>query len=124
MIIGTGIDIIELDRIKNAIERRPRFIDRIFTEDEKAYFEKKNYKIESIAVTYAAKEAMLKALGTGLRNVTWRDIEVVRDRQGAPSINLYGKAKEKAHSLKIELIHVSLSHSKAYGIASVVCEGK
>ncbi len=80
MIFGIGTDIIEIKRIKKAIARSPRFIERLFTEQELEYYKKKDMKAQHIAGGFSAKEAVLKALGTGLRGFKWKDIEILRAR--------------------------------------------
>lgn len=120
MIKGIGIDIIEIDRIRRAIIKNNKFIDRIFTTNEKKTFEKKNYSPQTIAGYFAAKEAVSKALGTGIRNMQWKDIEILKDPLDKPYVKLHNNAKDLAYSMNIDKIFVSISHSKENAIAQAV----
>jgi holo-[acyl-carrier protein] synthase len=127
-IIGTGVDIIEVDRIERALNRErtgARFRARVFTQGEIAYCEARGRpRYESYAARFAAKEAVMKAMGTGWnRNVGWGDIEVVRARGHAPTIVLHGRAAEFARRQKIARFHLSLSHTASDAIAHVIAEG-
>ena len=117
MIVGVGTDIIEVERIKKAIERNDKFLNKIFTPTECAYFESKNGLATSIAGTFAVKEAVSKVFGTGIRNFKWTDIEVTRDILGKPSVTLFNSAKTVADSLGITEIMVSISHCEQYAVA-------
>ncbi|TCO73159.1 holo-ACP synthase [Marinisporobacter balticus] len=117
---GIGIDIIEIERIGNAISRNDQFLKRIFTSKEITYFEEINYRINTIAGNFAVKEAIMKALGTGLRNFKWVDIEIHRDDLGKPSVILYKNAKKIAAEQGIEEILISISHSKDYAVAQAL----
>ena len=122
--LTTGIDIIEISRVRGVLERYgQRFLDRIFTPAEIAYCRE---RAPNLAARFAAKEATMKALGTGVRGVGWKDIEVVRHESGAPSIELHGRAKQRAQRLGIQEVAISLSHSRDYAVASVVvrCVGQ
>lgn len=123
MIYGIGVDLIEIDRIKQAIERNgQRFIDRVYTKAEQEYCEQRP-SFACYAARFTAKEAFLKALGTGLRKgMRWQDIEVYTDELGKPHVQLYGYLEERAKQEKFEHVHLSLSHSSAYAIAQVVIE--
>jgi holo-[acyl-carrier protein] synthase len=126
-IIGTGVDIIEVDRIERALERErtgARFRARVFTQGEVAYCERRGRsRYESYAVRFAAKEAVMKAMGTGWnRNVGWSDIEVVRERGHAPTIVVHGKTAELARRRQIRRFHLSLSHTASDAIAHVIAE--
>lgn len=123
MIIGIGTDIIEISRIKEALQTNMKLTERMFTKEEMNYCQKKGNSFESFAARFAAKEAVTKALGTGFRNYNWVDIEVVRDELGKPGVVLRGSALEKAQELGIENIHISLSHGKDYATAMVILEG-
>ncbi len=117
---AVGVDIIELSRIAQAVERwGDRFLRHIYTEGELAYC---RGRIPQLASRFAAKEAMMKALGTGRRGVNWRDIEVVRRRGGAPTIQIHGRASIVAERLAVSHVALSLSHSREYAVASVVLE--
>ena len=124
MIVATGIDIVEIERIEEVFERRgDRFRDRVFTESEIDYCEGRGSKFASYAARFAAKEAMMKALGTGWSTgVAWREIEVRRDERGAPSIELTGRALERFNALGAVSAHVSLSHSRNLAVPQVVIE--
>ena len=113
----TGIDIIEIARIKKAVARwGESFLRRVYTDSElKLYREKP----ASLAARFACKEAIMKLLGTGRRGINWREIETLSHPSGKPLLNLYGNAQSKASELGIKEIAVSLSHSKEYAIASV-----
>jgi holo-[acyl-carrier protein] synthase len=123
MIYGIGVDLIEIDRIKQAIERNgQRFVDRVYTKAEQEYCEQRP-SFACYAARFTAKEAFLKALGTGLRKgMRWQDIEVYTDELGKPHVQLYGYLEERAKQEKFEHVHLSLSHSSAYAIAQVVIE--
>lgn len=122
-IAGTGVDIIEIYRIKKAAGRSNKFVNMIFTPDEIRYFELRHNNPCHLAGNFAAKEAVLKVLGTGLRDIKWKDIEVVRDDAGKPDVRLYGRAALKARELGIKHIHLSISHSRDYAVAVAVGEG-
>ncbi len=115
-----GVDIAEVDRIREMIEQNgDRFLKRVFTPWEIEYCSKK-MDVQSFAARFAAKEAVFKAAGTGLREgITWRDVEVLNDNQGKPSVHLSGKIAELLTGTHI---HLSLSHSKNYAVAMVVVE--
>ena len=116
--LTTGVDIIEIERIQRALERwGDRFLRRIYTEDEAAYC---RGRPPNLAGRFAAKEAAMKALGTGLRGVGWKDIEVIRNEAGAPSVLLHGRAKVRAETLGVRKMSLSLSHSRNYAVAFVV----
>ncbi|MCT4595824.1 MAG: holo-ACP synthase [Anaeromicrobium sp.] len=122
MIKGIGIDIIEIYRIEEAIKRNKRFIERIFTQREIEYFQKVNYNTNTIAGNFAAKEAIMKVLGTGLRNFKLKDIEVVRNELGKPEVILYNNAQRIKEQLGISNIIISISHSKKYAVANAIGE--
>ncbi|WP_255547709.1 holo-ACP synthase [Crassaminicella indica] len=119
---GIGIDIIEIERISNAISRNDKFLHRIFTQKEINYFSTINYRVNTIAGNFAAKEAVVKALGTGFRNFKWTDIEIHRDTLGKPYVIIYNNAKKTAQDKGIKKIHISISHSKAYAVAQAFAE--
>lgn len=127
-ILGTGIDMIEVDRVQRALTRPrigERFRARVFTEREIAYCESRGRpRYQSYAARFAAKEAAMKAMGTGWnRNVGWREIEVVRERGHAPGIVLWGKTAEFARRRKITAFHLSITHTVAGALAQVIAEG-
>lgn len=122
MIIGIGIDIVEIDRIERALNRNPRFIDKLFCKNEIDYFKSKNMRPEFIAGKFAAKEAVAKALGTGFRGFDFRDIEIDKNALGKPLVILRGKAKKMNKKFDNYKIHLSISHSKENAIAYAVLE--
>jgi holo-[acyl-carrier protein] synthase len=124
MIVGTGIDIAEVPRIREAIERHgERFLKRIFTEGEIQYCESKANRVERYAARFAAKEAGMKAIGTGWNHgVRWRDIEVARKPGGRPTLLLHGKAAEFAAKLGATNIALSLTHTQDEAMAQVILE--
>ncbi|MGH7950283.1 MAG: holo-ACP synthase [Candidatus Binataceae bacterium] len=127
-IIGTGIDVVEVVRIERALTRPgtgARFRARVYTDDEVAYCESRGRpRFQSYAARFAAKEAAMKAMGTGWnRNAGWREIEVVRERGRAPRIVLNGKAADFARRRKITGFHLSITHTAAEAIAHVIAEG-
>ena len=117
MVIGNGVDIVEIDRISEIIKKNPRFLERCFTENERALFLEKGMRIETIAAGFAGKEAVSKALGTGIRGFNLVDIEILRDALGKPIVHLLGKAKDVAANKQIHRIELSLSHSDVQAIA-------
>lgn len=125
MIVGTGIDIAEVDRIAACIERfGGRFVERIFTPEEIRYCESKANKSERYAARFAAKEAGMKAIGTGWSHgVRWQDIEVQRLPGGRPTVVFRGRAGEFFAKLGARQAHLSLTHTKGMAMALVVLEG-
>jgi holo-[acyl-carrier protein] synthase len=125
MIVGTGVDLAEVDRIKASIERYgERFIARIYTPGEIAYVERKANKYERYAARFAAKEAGMKAIGTGWkRGVTWRDFEVANLPSGRPVLKFHGVAAQIAEKLGVKNISLSLTHTAQLGMAHVILEG-
>ncbi|SHJ86053.1 holo-ACP synthase [Tepidibacter formicigenes] len=119
-ILGIGVDIIEIYRIKNAVNRNNKFLGRVFTKEEIDYFESKNFKIETIAGNFAAKEAVSKAFGTGIRNFRLTDIEILRNDLGKPYVKLYNNLYELSEKLKITEIMISISHCKEYAVANAI----
>jgi holo-[acyl-carrier protein] synthase len=124
MIVATGIDSIEISRIEEVfIKRGPRFRDRVFTTAEIAYCEPRGSRFASYAVRFAAKEAIMKALGTGwAEGIGWREIEVVRGEKGPPSIRLFGRALELFNAIGARRVHLSLTHSRDTATAQVILE--
>jgi holo-[acyl-carrier protein] synthase len=124
MLVGTGTDLIEIERIRKSIERYgARFTERIFTAGEIAYCERKKNAAESYAGRFAAKEAAAKALGTGIaRGVTWKEIEVVRKPGERPTIHLTGRAAVRAAMLGAIAAAVSITHSRELALATVLLE--
>jgi holo-[acyl-carrier protein] synthase len=124
MILGTGIDLAEVDRIQASIERHgERFVNRIYTPGEIAYVERKANRYERYAARFAAKEAGMKAIGTGWRRgVTWHDFEVANLPSGRPTLKLHGRAAEFAIQLGVKRVTLSLTHTAANGMAFVILE--
>jgi holo-[acyl-carrier protein] synthase len=124
MIVGTGIDISEPDRIQQAVGRYGRrFLERVFTPTEIAYCERKRNKWERYAARFAAKEAAFKALGTGWRRgVRWRDVEVANLPGGKPTLNLYGQARTFADRQGVRNISLSMTHTGQFVLAQVIFE--
>ncbi|HEX9761306.1 MAG TPA: holo-ACP synthase [Candidatus Acidoferrales bacterium] len=124
MIVGLGVDITEIDRIEQAMARRGRaFLERIFTPAEIAYCERHRNRAERYAGRFAAKEAAMKALGTGWRKgVRWVDIEVKRNPGGRPSLELHGVAAEFARKLGVRHIALTITHSGNTALAQVIFE--
>lgn len=121
-IIGIGTDILEVDRISDILKKGDRFLKRVLTEEERQYFEVKGMKPETLAALWCAKEAVSKALGTGIRGFELRDIEISHNELGKPIVLLHGNAKLLGENLGIENIQLSLSHSDMYAIAFCVIE--
>lgn len=126
MIVGTGIDAVEIERIQKVIERHgDRFLNRVYTHAEQEYCQRKRSSAESFAARFAAKEAGAKALGTGIsRGVTWTEIEVARERGGRPMLSFHGRAAAMAAQLGVGNVVLSLTHTRDTAIASVVLEGR
>lgn len=124
MILGTGIDLAEVDRIRAAVERYgDRFVHRIYTERERAYVARKANKYERYAARFAAKEAGMKAIGTGWRHgITWHDFEVTNLPSGRPTITFHGVAKQVAERMGVKRAHLSLTHTAQYGQAFLILE--
>jgi holo-[acyl-carrier protein] synthase len=124
MIVGLGVDITEVDRMEAAIARRGRpFLNRLFTPAEILYCEKHRHSAERFAGRFAAKEAAMKALGTGwARGVRWIDIEIVREPSGKPTLKLSGAARAIAASLGVMHIAVTITHDGNTALAQVIFE--
>jgi len=124
VIVGTGIDLAEVDRIGDAIERHGRrFIERIYTPQEIAYVERKVNRYERYAARFAAKEAGMKAIGTGWkRGVRWQDFEVTNLPSGRPTLEFHGVAAQFAQSLGVRNISLSLTHTAVQAMAIVILE--
>ncbi|MFA5843714.1 MAG: holo-ACP synthase [Coriobacteriia bacterium] len=120
MIAGLGVDIVEIERMRVALERHPRMRERCFSEEERAYCDSRNRPAVHYALRFAAKEAVLKALGTGFAGMRFRDVEVVRDRTGRPTPRLSGRAAAVAAEAGVVELHVSLSYTHTNAVASAV----
>jgi holo-[acyl-carrier protein] synthase len=115
---AVGIDIIEIDRVRQVLDRHgQRFLDRVFTPLEVAFC---RGRVPELAARFAAKEATMKALGTGARGVGWREIEVLPNRRGKPLVYLHGQAEKRAQEMGLEGVDISLTHSIEFAIAAVV----
>jgi holo-[acyl-carrier protein] synthase len=124
LILGLGVDIAEVGRVKAAIERHGEvFLRRVFTSQEREYCERFKNKFERYAGRFAAKEAAMKALGTGwARGVRWVDVEVVREKGGRPTMALSGEAGKVAERLGVKRIALSITHTEAQALAQVIFE--
>lgn len=115
---SVGVDIIEIERVAAALSRHgPRFLRRVYTERESLFC---RGRVPELAVRFAAKEAVMKALGTGVRGVGWREIEILPDRRGKPYVFLHDRAERRARDLGLVEFAVSLSHARTYAVAFVV----
>ena len=125
MILGTGVDLAEVGRIRSAIERYgDRFVQRIYTAAEIAYVERKANRFERYAGRFAAKEAGMKAIGTGWkRGVRWQDFEVSNLPSGRPTLRLHGVAAQLAEKMGVKSISLSITHTAEMGMAQVILEG-
>jgi holo-[acyl-carrier protein] synthase len=125
MVVGIGVDIVSVDRIREIIERRgERFLTRVFTEDEVRYCRRCAHPEQRFAARFAAKEAVLKALGVGWqKGASFRDVEVRVNALGAPGVRLSGRAFEISRERGIERVFLSLSHDEHYAVAQAVAEG-
>ena len=125
MIAGIGVDIVEVARMEQALERfGDRFAQRVLAPEEWPDFEAAGQPAAFLAKRFAAKEAGMKAIGTGWRRgVGWHDFEVVRERSGRPTLQFHGKAAEFARALGVERVALSLTHTHQYGMAFVILEG-
>lgn len=126
MIVGTGIDLMEIERIQHSLDRYgPRFLDRIYLAGEQEYCLRKRNAAESLAARFAAKEAAAKALGTGISHgVSWLEIEVTRAPGGRPGLRFHGRAAAWASRLGATRLALSITHSREYAMASVVLENE
>ncbi len=124
MIVGSGIDVVEIGRIQHSMSRYgARFLDRVYTAAEQAYCLRKRNSAESLAARFAAKEAAAKALGTGIRyGVSWLEIEVVREPSGKPGLCFQGRAAQIAAQLGAAQASLSISHTSSLAVATVVLE--
>jgi holo-[acyl-carrier protein] synthase len=121
MILRTGVDLIEISRVEEVITRHGKhYLERIYTSAE---LEQCGKNVESLAGRFAAKEAVAKALGTGIGDVTWKDIEILGDEQNAPMLQLYGMAEQTAKQLGLSTWSVSISHSMSHAVAFAAALG-
>jgi holo-[acyl-carrier protein] synthase len=124
MILGTGVDIVSVGRVRDILQRqKTRFVERVFTPGEQGYCNTHRDPAPHYAVRFAAKEALLKALGTGWSSgIRWIDVEVQREEGKAPVIRIHGQAARIAERMQVRAIHASLSHSEENAVATVVLE--
>ena len=119
---SVGVDIIEIERIGVILQRHgQRFLQRVYTSAEQAYC---RGRVPELAARFAAKEAVSKALGTGLWGITWREMEILGDKRGKPLIYLHGRARARAQELGLSEFAISLSHSRDYAVAFVMASGR
>jgi holo-[acyl-carrier protein] synthase len=125
-VLGIGVDIVEIARFASAMERSgQRFLDRLFLPSEQAYCSPQREPARCYAARFAAKEAVAKALGTGIgAELGWRDIEICRRENGAPFVVLGGTGAETAKTLGVSTVLLSISHSEHYAVANAVCIGR
>lgn len=121
-LFSVGVDIIEIERIE-AVWRRhgERFLQRVYTPAERAYC---RGRVPELAARFAAKEAISKALGTGMRGIAWKEMEILGDERGKPLVRLHGQARARAEELGLSEFAISLSHSRDYAVAFVMAAGK
>ncbi len=120
MIFGLGVDIVEVERMRVALERHPRMKERLFSKQEREYCESSSRPEVHYALRFAAKEAVLKAIGTGFEGMRFTDVEVARDQKGKPYPVLHGRAAQVAEELDVSEMHLSLSYTHSTAVASAV----
>jgi holo-[acyl-carrier protein] synthase len=120
VIKGLGVDIVEIDRMREALRRHPAMRERLFSAEERAYCDGRSKPEVHYALRFAAKEAVLKALGTGFAGMSFQDVEVVRDAGGRPSPRLHGRAAQVAEETGVTEMHLSLSYTHTTAVASAV----
>ncbi|HWI41252.1 MAG TPA: holo-[acyl-carrier-protein] synthase [Verrucomicrobiae bacterium] len=125
MIVGTGVDIVEISRFERFVADGNRaLLERVFSDGERAYCDARKRSAQHYALRFAAKEAFLKALGLGLRQgISWQDMEVVNDPLGKPELRLAGAAERIAREMGVSRAFLSMSHDGNFAVASVVLEG-
>ncbi|GAB4248369.1 MAG: holo-[acyl-carrier-protein] synthase [Acidobacteriota bacterium] len=125
MVIGIGIDIVEVERIRQALQDGEALARRVFTERELTYCRERKNQFQHFAGRFAAKEAAMKALGTGWQEgIRWRDVEVIPGDLGQPELVFHGKAEELFTAKGGRRSHVTITHASAYAVAAVVLEGE
>lgn len=123
MIVGVGVDIVEVGRINSALQNSDAMVQRVFTTDEIRYCSNRKNKYQHFAGRFAAKEAALKALGTGWQQgIRWKDVEITSDERGKPEVNFYGKAKEFFDKSGARRATLSITHAQEYAVAVVILE--
>lgn len=120
---GLGTDVVDLERFRTALERTPNLVPRLFTEGERALASSRRDPIPALAARFAAKEAVMKALGVGLGAIDWHDVEVVREESGQPRLRITGRAAVRADAAGVTGWHLSLSHSDLVATAVVAADG-
>jgi holo-[acyl-carrier protein] synthase len=119
---ATGVDIIEIERVQRTLDRHgDRFLKRVYTELEAAFC---RGRINELAARFAAKEAVMKVLGTGARGVAWREIEIIPNHRGKPLVYLYGRARERAEYIELQSLDISLTHSDGHAVAFAVGQSR
>lgn len=125
MIIGIGVDLVKIDRIDKAGKNHEGFLERLFTDREREYCSRQKFPAQHYAARFAAKEAVLKAIGTGWSaGVKWTDMEILHGEGGGPIVNLTGRVKDLIDLKGVKQIFLSYSHDGGYAVAQVVLEGK
>ena len=119
MVVGTGIDVIEVERIRRAASQQA-FLERVFTENEVTYYKQRNQDAQTLAGIFAAKEATAKALAAGFNGISWRNIEIMHTESGQPYVELWDAAKERMQKMGGSTIHLSISHIKTLAIAQAI----
>lgn len=120
--VGVGVDVVDVERFRRVVERRPQVVARLFTDGERAYAGSASDPTKRLAVRFAAKEAAMKVLGAGIGAVTFKEVEVLNAPDGAPRLVLAGSVASRAERLGFRFWHVSLSHSDLVAVASVIGE--
>ena len=124
MIIGIGIDLVKISRIDKAGSNHTAFLERVFTERERIYCARQKFPAQHYAARFAAKEALLKAFGTGLSaGMKWTDIEVLHGEGGGPIVNIAGRVKDLADLKGVKHIMLSYSHDEGYAVAQAILVG-
>jgi holo-[acyl-carrier protein] synthase len=119
---ATGVDIIEIERVQRTLDRHgDRFLKRVYTELEAAFC---RGRINELAARFAAKEAVMKVLGTGARGVAWREIEIIPNHRGKPLVYLHGRARERAEYIELQSLDISLTHSDGHAVAFAVGQSR
>jgi holo-[acyl-carrier protein] synthase len=124
-VLGHGIDLVDIARIERTLnDHSERFLERCFTTAERAYADQSKRRLEHLAARFAAKEAVMKALGTGwAEGIAWTDIEVEREASGRPVVVLHGLAEQRARDMGVLVWHLTLSHTATTAVASVIASG-
>ncbi len=124
MVVGLGVDIVEVDRIRRALENQPKMVRKVFTKQEAEYCTARKNRYQHFAGRFAAKEAALKALGTGwAEGIRWRDVEVSALPSGQPRLHFHGRAAEVFESLDADTSLLTITHARGYAVAVVILEG-